>query len=152
MNMALGTLLDLGLESGQTCYIWRVGDTFDSKREATAWLAAEKNLSRKVVQLSKAFQEACGFKLVDELNICSAGGAFPRIAENVLLRDVTAEEDDAVSELTETERPHWEWYVGHQLSMYLYLKIYLSICIDPFRSCQTCLHWNDIQEFITRWP
>lgn len=115
--LSMTALLDLGLNSGQTCYIWRAGDDKEKRREAIAWLSTEKNLSKKVAQLSKVFQEACGFKLGDELVIASAGGSEPRIVTNVVFKDATVGtgEGDGLPELDEEDRPHWEWHLKKQL-------------------------------------
>ncbi|KAG4027110.1 hypothetical protein MFRU_033g00800 [Monilinia fructicola] len=79
-------LLDLQVKSGETCYLWKSSEGEHTRREAVIWLATEK-LSRKVVQVSKAFQEACGFRLSDEvLNI--AGGGELSVAKEILIKDV----------------------------------------------------------------
>ena len=106
-------LHDLRLDSGQLCYLWKTGESFDQRREGIAWLTAEKSLSKKVVQMSKSFQDACGFKLGDDLHISAAGTL--NIAENVIIRDVTSLELDSVPELEDEDRPHWEWYLRESL-------------------------------------
>lgn len=111
-------LLDLKLESGQPCYLWKIGESEDGRREAIAWLTAEKSLSKKVVQISKTFQEACGFKLGDDLNIKAAGTLS--IAESIVLKDVTAQDADAAPELGEEDRPHWEWYLRESLGTFTF--------------------------------
>jgi AAA family ATPase len=105
-------LLDLKLESGQVCYITKVNDPDSERREAVAWLTEEKSLSKKVVQMSKAFQEACGYKLGDDVKI-SAGGAMD-IATSIVLRDITAQELGPTPELGE-DKPYWEWYLRREI-------------------------------------
>jgi len=90
-----------------------VGDAaIDNKKEAIVWLTAEKSLSKKVVQVSKTFQEACGFKLGDDLCISAAGQLST--VETVVLRDITANEE-GTPELGEADRPHWEWFLRESL-------------------------------------
>ena len=107
-------LLDLRLESGQPCFIWKTSENSDQRREAIAWLTSEKALSKKVIQISKTFQEACNFKLGDELFVSAAGRL--NLADSVVLRDVTAEELDSTPKLKQDDRPHWEWYLRESLS------------------------------------
>jgi AAA family ATPase len=118
VHLCREALLDLKLESGQICYISKVNEPESERREAVAWLTAEKSLSKKVVQMSKAFQEACGFKLGDDVKI-STGGALD-VATSVVLRDVTAQELDAVPELGNQDKPHWEWFLRESLSRYFF--------------------------------
>ena len=63
--------------------------------------------------MSKTFQEVCGFKLGDDL--CISGGGQLSVVENVVLRDVTANEE-GTPELGEADRPHWEWFLRESLS------------------------------------
>lgn len=64
--------------------------------------------------MSKTFQEACGFKLGDDLNISAAGGAVD-VADVIVLRDVTAEAVDTTLELSDQDRPYWEWFLRESL-------------------------------------
>ena len=104
--------MELGLQSGQACYLWKKDASSDTRREAVAWLTTEKNLSKKVVQISKTFQEVCSFKLADDLIIAAAGNV--NIAELIILRDVT-EGAEHVPELRGEDKPHWEWYLRENL-------------------------------------
>lgn len=78
-------LLDLDVKNGETCYLWKSSEPEHTKREAVIWLATEK-LSRKVVQVSKAFQEACGLRLSDEVIVSRAGEL--NVAKDILIKDV----------------------------------------------------------------
>jgi len=113
VHLCRETLLELRLDSGQPCYLWKTGESLDQRREAIAWLTTEKSLSKKVVQMSKTFQEACGFKLGDDLNISAAGTLAT--ADVVALRDVTTQEQDTVPKLGDEDRPHWQWYLRENL-------------------------------------
>ncbi len=113
VHLCSETLRELRLEAGQLCYLWKVGDTPEQRREAIVWPALEKNLNKKVVQVSKTFQEATGFKLADDLEICAAENKNIPVAETIVLRDVTAE-----TELTEEDKPYWEWFLKESLGRF----------------------------------
>lgn len=115
VHLCKEALLDLNLESGQVCYLWKINETEMHKREAVAWLTSEKSLSKKVIQISKTFQEICGFKLGDQLVIQAAGELD--LADSIILRDKTTE-DNVTPELEEFDRPHWEWYIREYLGMH----------------------------------
>ncbi|KAH8802819.1 putative ATPase family gene 2 protein [Xylogone sp. PMI_703] len=113
VHMCRDILLDLRLDPGQPCYLWKTDQDPSKRREAIAWLTSEKALSKKVIQISKSFQEACGFKLGDDLYISSAGSIKP--AENVVLRDISIQEPEKLPELAAQDRVHWEWYLREAL-------------------------------------
>ena len=98
-------LLDLRLDSGQPCYIWKVGENEDSRREAIAWPTSEKSLGKKAAQMTRSFQEICGFKLSDELKVSAAGSL--QTLETAILQDITA--PDMLSELKDEEKSSWDW-------------------------------------------
>ncbi len=108
-------LLDLRLDSGQPCYLWKTSENEESKKEAIVWLTGEKSLSKKIVQMSKTFQEAYGFKLGDDLNIRAAGTLA--VAETIILTDITSRDVETTPELSDEDRPHWEWFLGESLGM-----------------------------------
>lgn len=61
------------------------------------------------MQTSKAFQEAYGFKLGDDVNICAAGAEVTTV-ESVVLRDITPKLGTSdVPELDNEDQAHWEW-------------------------------------------
>jgi hypothetical protein len=114
VHMCKEALMELGLQSGQACYLCKKDEPSDKRREAVAWLTAEKNLSKKVVQMSKTFQEVCGFKLADDLIIGAAGNV--NIAGSIVLTDITTTEGgEPVPELSKEDKPHWEWYLRENL-------------------------------------
>lgn len=115
VHLCSDALRELNLAPGQLCYLWKVDDTPEQRREAIAWLTHEKSLSKKVVQMSKTFQEATGFKLADDLKICAAENPTVKVAEMIVVRDVTGEESETVPELTEEERIYWGWYLKENL-------------------------------------
>jgi len=131
VHLCREALLDLKLESGQVCYIAKVNDPDGERREAVAWLTAEKSLSKKVVQMSKAFQEACSYKLGDDVKI-SAGGAMDVVA-SIVLRDITAQDVDATSELSSQDKPHWEWFLRESLGESFLNRHSLILC-SPSRT------------------
>ena len=107
------------MRSGFPCYLWK--DDPEKRREAIAWATTEKNLNKAVVQTSKAFQEAYGFKLGDDVNICAAGAEVPTV-ESVILRDITPKLGTSdVPELEDDDLVGWEWYLRKEsLSKWLF--------------------------------
>jgi AAA family ATPase len=102
----------LGLKSGLPCYLWK--DDPAKRREAIAWATTEKNLNKAIVQTSKSLQEAYGFKLGDDVNICAAGTELTRV-ESVILRDVTPKLSTSdVPEIEERDLLYWEWYLQQE--------------------------------------
>jgi AAA family ATPase len=119
VHLCKEALFELRLEAGQPCFLWK-SENEDQKREAIVWPTAEKSLSKKVIQMSKTFQEACGFKLGDDLKISAAGGAVS-IADVIVLQDVTGEVVDTILELSDQDRPYWEWFLRESLSRWNFL-------------------------------
>ncbi|RGP59259.1 aaa family atpase [Fusarium longipes] len=86
----------------------------DLQREASLWSFTEKNLSPNVVVMTRAFQEASGFKIGDLVRITLAGTT--PIADEVVLRDVTEKTDKTSDDLERLEehekaskyKPSWE--------------------------------------------
>lgn len=108
-------LTALKLDPGQVCYLSKIDEIGSpiQKREAIIWPTHEKNLSKRVVQVSKTFQEACGFKLGDNVLIEPAGTIHE--SENVVLKDVTTLISEDTPELEEHDKSHWEWYIRENL-------------------------------------
>lgn len=104
-------LLDLQVKNGETCYLWKSSEGEHTRREAVIWLATEK-LSRKVVQVSKAFQEACGFKLSDDVIV--ARGAKLEVAKEILIKDVGMVEG-VMRELTGDAEVAWKFVLDDLL-------------------------------------
>ncbi|TVY39055.1 ATPase family protein 2 protein, partial [Lachnellula occidentalis] len=109
IHLSAEALWELDLKSGRPCYLWK--DDPKKRREAIAWATTEKNLSKGVVQTSKAFQEAYGFKLGDDVNICAAGAEVTTV-ESVTLRDITPKLGTSdMPELDSEDLVGWEWYL-----------------------------------------
>jgi AAA family ATPase len=124
VHLSREALHDLRLDSGQKCYLWKIGDDDSSRREAIVWLTPENSLSKKVIQISKVFQDASNFTLGDDLYICAAGNLDE--AETISLREIPVvlrakdgKELPQPPELGNEELPHWSWY----------LEEFLCICI-----------------------
>ncbi|KAF4464939.1 aaa family atpase [Fusarium albosuccineum] len=119
------------LENGKHCLIKRLpgggsnntnanedGPQDDLQREASLWILPEKNLSPNVVMMTRAFQDATGFKIGDLVRI-SLAGTTPD-AEEVVVRDVTeriektASDFDKMEKLEKEEKysPGWEFSVA----------------------------------------
>jgi hypothetical protein len=104
----MDTLLELRLEAGQPCSVWKVEDA-DSRREAIAWPSAQK-INRNVMQMFKSFQDHCGFRLEDRIAVAPVGPLVT--ADFVVLRDVSGG-----TAMDEKDRAHWEWYLEDKLGM-----------------------------------
>lgn len=113
VHLSKEALFDLKLESGQPCYLWKKGTSGNQKREAIAWLASEKTLGKKALQMTRTFQEVCGFNLADDCHICAAGPL--RVAESVVLRDLTPKENDTIPELAGDLKANWVVFLREQL-------------------------------------
>ncbi|RKF55631.1 ATPase family gene 2 protein [Erysiphe neolycopersici] len=106
-------LTELKLDPGQVCYLSKLDEPGHQKREAIVWLTFEKNLSKKVIQVSKTFQEACGLKLGDDIVVQAAGTL--RESEIIKLKDVTTLCNNDTPELGKEDKSHWEWYIRENL-------------------------------------
>ncbi|KAG8669796.1 AAA+-type ATPase [Fusarium poae] len=122
------TLLSLNgtLEVGKHCILTRLENAAATKdspkedeqqelqREASLWSIKEKNLSPNVVVMTRAFQEASGFKIGDLIRI-SLAGTTPN-ADEVVVQDVTEKTDKTSDDLERLEefektakyKPSWE--------------------------------------------
>ncbi|CEI69748.1 hypothetical protein FVEN_g7376 [Fusarium venenatum] len=125
------TLLSLNgtLEVGKHCILTRLESAAATKdsvreddpqhqqelqREASLWSIKEKNLSPNVVVMTRAFQEASGFKIGDLIRI-SLAGTTPN-ADEVVVQDVTEKTDKTSDDLERLEefekaakyKPSWE--------------------------------------------
>ncbi|RBQ74601.1 hypothetical protein FVER53590_06177 [Fusarium verticillioides] len=107
------TLLSLNgnLENGKHCVVTRLESAAankedapqeDLQREASLWILPEKNLSPNVVMMTRAFQEATGFKIGDAVRITIAG-TTPE-AEEVVVQEVTEVTDKTAAEFERMER------------------------------------------------
>ncbi|KAF5978216.1 AAA family ATPase [Fusarium bulbicola] len=106
------TLLSLNgnLENGKHCVVTRLESAAnkedvpqeDLQREASLWILPEKNLSPNVVMMTRAFQEATGFKIGDTVRITIAG-TTPE-AEEVVVQEVTEVTDKTAAEFERMER------------------------------------------------
>ncbi|KAK2814214.1 hypothetical protein FQN49_008260, partial [Arthroderma sp. PD_2] len=96
------------------------------KKTAIAWTAAEK-IHENIVQTSKQLQELYGLKLGDKVSISPASDPLADI-ETVRLEELRrnastnqatagrAAASPAARDLSDEERPHWEWALEHPLS------------------------------------
>lgn len=83
-------LTGTALENGKPCFVEKtLDDGKATTREASLWAAADPKVSRGVVQMSKPFQDACGFKLGDEVRVIYTDGQAVPEAEEVVFEDVT---------------------------------------------------------------
>lgn len=106
--LSMDTLIELRLEAGQPCTVWKLEDA-ESKREAIAWPSAQK-INKNVMQMFKSFQDHCGFRLEDRIAVAPAGPLVT--ADSVVLRDMSG-----AAVLEDKDRQHWEWYLEDKLGM-----------------------------------
>ncbi|KAK5998709.1 ATPase family gene 2 protein [Cladobotryum mycophilum] len=119
-----------GLENGRLCVVEKlqvesdsdagVGDqTVSKKREASLYILPEKNLSPNVVMMTRAFQDASGFKLGDMVRIALGEPTTPD-ANEVVLQDVVAAATGSAEASAETaveskHPPSWEFSISISL-------------------------------------
>lgn len=83
-------LTGTALENGKRCFVEKtLEDGKATTREASLWAAADPKVSRGIVQMSKPFQDACDFKLGDQVKIIYTDGQALPEAEEVVLEDIT---------------------------------------------------------------
>lgn len=101
-------LTGTALENGKPCYVEKIlEDGQATTREASLWAAADPKVSRGIVQMSKPFQDACDFKLGDQVKVIYTDGKAVPDAEEVVLEDVTTGQPAIKKE----DLFHWEWSV-----------------------------------------
>lgn len=117
-----------GLESGRPCTVESLqtddtsgdGSAADAetakRRGASLWVLPEKNISPNVVMMTRAFQEATGFKLGDMVRITLADPAVIPDAEEVVVQDATSEADQQKDATSDSKHPpSWEFSVSVSL-------------------------------------
>ncbi|KAJ4149411.1 AAA+-type ATPase [Fusarium falciforme] len=102
------TMLSLNgnLESGKHCIVTRLDNPREAKeggpreelqREASLWILPEKNLSPNVVMMTRAFQDATGFKIGDLVRIALAGTTPD--AEEIVVQDATEKTEKTANDI-----------------------------------------------------
>lgn len=108
-------LTGTALENGKRCFVEKLLD--DGKattREASLWAAADPKVSRGIVQMSKPFQDACDFKLGDQVKVIYTDGQGVPEAEEIVLEDVTTAQPAIEQEAV----VFWEWAIkGNMTSL-----------------------------------
>ncbi|KAJ4865228.1 ATPase family associated with various cellular activities (AAA) domain-containing protein [Trichoderma breve] len=117
-----------GLESGRPCTVESLqtddssgdGSAADAetakRRGASLWVLPEKNISPNVVMMTRAFQEATGFKLGDVVRITLAEPAVIPDAEEVVVQDAASEADQQKDGAADSKHPpSWEFSVSVSL-------------------------------------
>lgn len=108
-------LTGTALENGKRCFVEKtLEDGKATTREASLWAAADPKVSRGVVQMSKPFQDACDFKLGDQVKVIYTDGQGVPEAEEIVLEDVTT----AQSAIEKEAVVFWEWAIkGNMTSL-----------------------------------
>lgn len=116
------------LDSGRPCIVESLqtddtsgdgsvtGDAEISKRRgASLWVLPEKNISPNVVMMTRAFQEATGFKLGDVVRITLGETAVTPDAEEVVVQDAAGEADQQKDAVEPRHPPSWEFSISVSL-------------------------------------
>ncbi|KOS17571.1 ATPase family protein [Escovopsis weberi] len=116
-----------GLENGRLCVVEKLQVDADSdaeaasdqksfprRREASLYILPEKNISPNVVMMTRAFQEATGFKLGDMVRIALGEAKTPDAAE-VVVEDVVAADQKAEAPSQTRHSPSWEFSLSLSL-------------------------------------
>lgn len=82
-----------GLDNGNAAFVERLDGEEPLRREAALWVLPDKNLSPYVVMMTRAFQEATGFKIGDSVRI-SLAGSTPDAEEIVAVDVAEGEKED----------------------------------------------------------
>lgn len=105
-------LTGTALENGKPCFVERtLEDGRAVTREASLWAATDPKMSRAVVQMSKPFQDACEFKLGDQVKLIYTDGKAIPEAEEVVIEDLTVDQPSIKQE----NLIHWAWAIKGQL-------------------------------------
>lgn len=116
-----------GLDSGRPCIVESLqtddassnaseAESSKKRREASLWALPEKNVSANVVMMTRAFQEATGFKLGDVVRISLAEPAVVPDAEEVVVQDATSEADQQKDTAADSKHPpSWEFSISVSL-------------------------------------
>lgn len=112
VHLSSDAVQDLGLKPGQTCYIWKAGESPETRRQAVVWYTHENSMKKNIIQMSKTFQDICDLKLGDDLKISASGNLSE--AEAISVKDLTAQED-SVKDIPEADKSMWESYIADTL-------------------------------------
>ena len=113
VNLSAAALLALKLHAGDQCILQQDGKP---DRPAVAWQAVEK-IQDTVVQISKTLQDLYGLKLGDKISI-AVGGSVVQDAQRIEVREVLQNENESSidDQLSDGDRPHWEWLLQDPIS------------------------------------
>lgn len=126
------TMLSLNgnLESGKHCVVTRLENPREAardvndgaalkeelklQREASLWILPEKNLSPNVVMMTRAFQDATGFRIGDLVRVALAGTTPD--ADEIVVQDATEKTDKTANDVESMKKherearypPSWE--------------------------------------------
>lgn len=117
-----------GLENGKPCVVEKLEDQAQSpvRREASLWILPEKNLSPNVVMMTRAFQDATGFRIGDQVRI-SLLESMPDVDE-VVVQDVSEEQQQAKDGRGARHAACWEFSLSLSMGGFLFLSV-LCVCV-----------------------
>lgn len=108
------------LENGRHCIVERLqidaDEPFESRRcEASLYILPEKNISPNVVMMTRAFQEASGLRLGDQVRL-SLGQPVTPEAEEVIVQDMADAAEQKKEASKQTKHPaSWEFAISMSL-------------------------------------
>lgn len=117
-----------GLENGRPCLVEKLEDQAQGpvRREASLWILPEKNLSPNVVMMTRAFQDATGFRIGDQVRI-SLLESMPDVDE-VVVQDVSEEQQQAKDGRGARHAACWEFSLSLSMGGFLFLSV-LCVCV-----------------------
>jgi AAA family ATPase len=101
------------LDNGKLCIVERLETEEPLRREAALWVLPEKNLSPNVVMMTRAFQDATGFKIGDQVRISLASDTATPVIEEVVVQEAGDPGQDDGSEAYHP--PGWEFSISISL-------------------------------------
>ncbi|CAG9936941.1 unnamed protein product [Clonostachys rosea f. rosea IK726] len=101
------------LDNGKLCIVERLETEEPLRREAALWVLPDKNLSPNVVMMTRAFQDATGFKIGDQVRISLASDTATPVIEEVVVQEAGDPGQDDGSEAYHP--PGWEFSISISL-------------------------------------
>jgi AAA family ATPase len=116
------------LENGKACMLEKLDDGQGGvpvRREAALWNMPDKNVSPNIAMMTRAFQEAAGLKLGDQVRISMCASEVPE-AHEVVVQDIT-DGEPAAAESRAKYAPGWEFAISLSIGEICSLSGHLDI-------------------------
>ncbi|XP_044724147.1 ATPase family associated with various cellular activities (AAA) domain-containing protein [Hirsutella rhossiliensis] len=101
-----------GLDHGRPCVVDKLDPPSPAlpRRHAALWLLPDKNVGPNVVMMTRAYQEASGFRIGDQVRIALAEDPLPDADEVLVTHVAGGGGDDQQQQQTESKHtPGWEF-------------------------------------------